>query len=331
MEVVSLSLRKNGNEIAELLKTLHRMVLDPLASRDILNKLRHLSLDKRNDRLKSRNAITLLLTAFSVAVVLAFFFSPFVIDQAQRLAAIAGMDRTNPRTAATALEQPSPIFQLGIQRVRGIEGKLGYMEPYDIVANSYETVSKIFWYAWGDPEKLSSASLTATAFNLSTGQKFTVNQTTLQGPFNGADAHAVTHFTPFPSKGLWKMDISLNGEPYASIVVPVKDEYVHTEHTRFLLSKDDVVAGENPTTLVVPGHNQPTQLELKITSMNDKSNVHVVTFSRGGEFIQAKPITQYTGTLQFEGPGPWKVEVLGETTDVNLANKLSNQLGHKEQ
>jgi hypothetical protein len=232
-----------------------------------------------------------------------------------------------PKSASPTVMEISPKFDLVDKdgsviypdRLRGIEGKIAFSENSEVVAKSDETVAKIFWYAWGDPSELVGAQLVATAVNLDTGEKFLADESVLSGSINGADAHAVTNFHAFPSKGKWRLDVKLNGQPYASIVIAVKDEYIHTDSARFTVSKDDAVTGETMTTLILPGHDLDETIEVRVYPVNDRDNVRNLTFNRSAEFIQAmKPITQYWGTLRFDSPGEWQVEVLGEKTIIKV-------------
>ena len=222
---------------------------------------------------------------------------------------------------------PSPKFDLpgrdGPDRLRGIEGKIGFLGNDDIVAQSRESVTKIFWYVWDDSASRDRPlkQLVATAVNLDTGKRFELDRTVLQGPIYGADAHGLTSFHPFPSKGMWRVDVSIDGEPYGQFIVPVKDIYIQTDSVRFLVSKDDAVVGDTEAWLIVNGDNLEDTMNVKVTSMIDKRQTRLLTFRKSGEFRDSstlKPITQYHGTLTFDHIGEWRVEAMDESTIVTV-------------
>jgi hypothetical protein len=214
-------------------------------------------------------------------------------------------------------------------RIIGIEGKIGYLESGDFVANAPENGSKIFWYVWGDSKELSNAHLVAKAVNRETGAIIDLDDSIFDGSgsTNGSDAaaSALTSFKPFPRKGLWRIDITINDKPYGSIVVQVKDEYIHTKTTKFLLSKDDAVVGGINTYLIVPEHRDAQIIEVSLHSIKDKNRMHTSVFQQASKYNQVGvgPITMYTGVLQFDVPGQWEVELLGEKTIINVKQQAS--------
>jgi len=233
------------------------------------------------------------------------------------------------RRSALPIEAVSPKFDLIDEegrviypsRLRGIEGKIGYTE-YEggFIANSGESVAKVFWFVWGDRKELRDAKLVAKGKNLNTGETVVVNESRLNNPLYGADASTVTAFNLFPSKGIWRIDVELDGVPFASIVTRVKDEYIRTASSYFQFSKDDAFAGEHEVSLVVQGNGLAETVDV-FASPADSRNRQTVktTFAKAGEYLQAmEPITTYTGKLSFGEPGKWRIEVLGEKTDVDV-------------
>ncbi|MGV3463993.1 MAG: hypothetical protein ACO1OT_01705 [Heyndrickxia sp.] len=205
-------------------------------------------------------------------------------------------------------------------RVRGIKGKIGLLDA-EFIAKDPRAGSKMFWYAWGNPDKLINKELTATAIHEETGEKFVVNETELQGPIYGADASALTSFKPFPKKGLWKLDVSVDGRPYGSIVVNVKAPYIATSNTEFMLSGDDIKTGmTSEVSLEVKGEQKERIINVEASFLDDKS--HKISFP----YILDNPIqyttgeirTGYTGKLTLDKPGKWKITVLGESTIVDV-------------
>ncbi|MFB9278620.1 hypothetical protein [Cohnella cellulosilytica] len=314
-------MRKGSNVDSriELLKELPRRPLEPAAEHAILLALRQEGGREAARRRLRIGRLALLAVPAVVLVVVAMFFGIF--DRGGE-----GLFGSRPSAVNTA--ELSPLFDLLDKdgrvvypdRLRGKEGKIAYSEyPGGFVANSGMTVSKVFWYVWGDPEQVDGAELVATGVNLSTGKRFLVNETKLSGPIYGADAHVVTQFNPFPSKGTWRIDVELDGEPYGSIVVRVKDEYIHTKSSIFLASKEDAATGVTETTLIVDGHGLPETLDVIVQPTDVSGEARKLTFVREQEFVQAmKPVTHYSGKLEFDAPGKWRIEVLGEKTEVKV-------------
>ncbi|WP_372632963.1 hypothetical protein [Cohnella sp.] len=312
----------NGDSWIELLKELPFKPLDQAAEQEILRTLRQAGAASGKDSKRGRTR-RLSLLAGAAAALIAIASLSGIIDRADKWgASLLGL-----RPAAPAAEI-SPLFDLIDKdgtvvypdRLRGIEGKIAFSEyPGGFVANSGTTVSKVFWYLWGDPQRLSGAYLVAEAVNLDTGKKFALNETRLNGPIYGADANAVTRFNRFPDKGVWRIDVELDGEPYGSIVVRVKDEYIHTESSSFLVSKDDASIGVTETSLIVQGHDMPETLDVIVQPADVSGQARKLTFLIEQEYVQAmEPVTHYSGSLEFDVPGKWRIEVLGEKTTVEV-------------
>ena len=312
----------NGDSRIELLKELPRRPLDPAAEHAILQVLREEG-ERGTAKRKGRTWRYALLAVPVASALIAWVLISGVVNRAAD-----GLFGTRP--AAVHTVEPSPLFDLLDKdgsvvypnRLRGIEGKIAYSEyPGGFVAKSGREVSKIFWYVWGDPQRLNGASLVATGVNLSTGKQFLVNETKLSGPIYGADAHMVTRFNKFPGKGTWRIDIEIDGEPYGSIVIRVKDEYIQTESTSFLLSKDDAAAGSTETTLTVNGHDLADTVDVIVQPVGRSGEARRIHFVKMEEYVQSEglvPVTEYSGSLIFDAPGKWRIEVLGEKTVIEV-------------
>ncbi len=312
----------NGDSRIELLKELPRRPLEPAAEQAILQALREE--EKRGTvKRKRRTRRYALLAVPAVAALIAWGLLSGVVNRAAD-----GLFGSRPAVMHTV--ELSPLFDLLDKdgsvvypdRLRGIQGKIAYSEYWgDFVANSGRALSKIFWYVWGDPQRLNGATLVATGVDLSTGKQFLVNETKLSGPIYGADAHTVTRFNKFPSKGTWRIDVEIDGEPYGSIVIHVKDEYIHTKSSSFLLSKDDAKAGSTETTLTVNGHDLADTLDVIVQPVGRTGEARRLHFVKTEEYVQSDglvPVTEYSGSLIFDAPGEWRIEVLGEKTVVEV-------------
>jgi len=305
----------------ELLKELPRAPLAPETEHSILRKLRELG--GMNAQFRKRRRIWRISFLASVAIV-AFAIALFPLLSDLRSGGVPGNGPSEHSAEISPLfdlleEDGSVVYE---DRLRGIEGKIGFSEyPGGFIAKDEMRVSKVFWYAWGDPRTLIGSKLVAKAYNLDTGKRIQLDVSELRGAITGADAHAVTQFKEFPEKGIWRIDIELNGEPYGSIVVPVKDEYIHTESSRFLISKDDAFARELDTSLIVNGQGLADTLDVIVQRTDSPGQARKLTFVKEEEYLQAKDlthVTRYGGTLVFDSPGRWRVEVLGEKTEVEV-------------
>ncbi len=294
----------------------------------MLEKLRQAAIAEESSKSRRRGWRAAAVYLVIAACLLAILQIPKLATETER--ALAHWFHLTP-ARPVHVWNPSPKFDLLGQdgrvvypdRLRGIEGKIGYSENYDMVAQSRETVAKIFWYVWDDSasKDRNLKQLVATAVNLDTGERFELDKTGLQGPIYGADAHGLTSFHPFPSKGMWRVDVVIDGELYGQINVPVKDVYIQTDSVRFLVSKDDAVVGDTEASLIVTGGNLADTMDVKVASMIDKRQTRLLTFRKVGEFIDGstlKPITQYQGTLTFDHTGEWKIEAMGESTIVTV-------------
>ncbi|XID94760.1 hypothetical protein ACF3MZ_09680 [Paenibacillaceae bacterium WGS1546] len=312
---------ENGDNAIRLLRELPRRSLDPGAEQDILQRLRALGSQskRRNDR---RMKIGLSIAAASIAALVGVVsFAPGLLDQERW--------RTGAGIGSDQLKQ-TPVFHLRDENgekmsyvVRGVEGKIAFLDqPWGIVAKV--PVGKTFWYVWGDREELLHADLRATGTHLATGETITVNETKLGGAIYGADASVVTSFNPFPSKGAWRIDIELNGRYFESIVVAVKDERIATESAYFDLSRDDAIVGGIDTSLTLDGHDLPETVDVIVQPLERDGEARRLTFVKFAEYRQGQgergivPITSYQGSLTFDAPGRWRIEVLGEKTEVEV-------------
>ncbi|MFC4601281.1 hypothetical protein [Cohnella hongkongensis] len=320
----------NGDSRVELLKELPPRPLSSAAEQAIAQKLRQTEAAQARQSGRRRTRRRYALLAATAAAALAAVVIAAVPGLAERMTAGRwGSELFGARPAAPAAEL-SPLFDLLDRdgtlvypdRLRGIEGRIAFSEyPGGFVARSELTGSKVFWYVWGDPQQLAGANLVATAVSLDNGTKFVLNEAKLSGPFYGADAHVVTRFNEFPSRGTWRIDVRLNDELYGSIVVRVKDEYIQTESARFLVSKDDAVAGGIETSVIVDGHGLADTIDVIVQRADAPGQARKLTFFKEQEYVQAKgliPVTSYTGRLEFDAPGRWRIEALGEKTEIEV-------------
>jgi len=305
-----------------LLRSMPKQHLQPVHQEKILHQLRLAA--RENKKIADYSSVFKKL-AVAAAMFLVVFI-PILLIVSHHPAKPAHTPKPIPKEQW----QVSPTFDLLDRdgsivyknRVRGIEGKIGFLDA-EFIANDPRAGSKMFWYAWGNPDKLINKELKATATHEETGEKIVVNETELQGPIYGAEASALTSFKPFPKKGLWKMDVSIDGRPYGSIVVNVKAPYIATSNAEFMLSGDDIKTGQtSEVSLEVKGERKERIINVEASFLNDKD--HKISFP----YILDNPIqyttgeirTGYIGKLTLDKTGKWKITVLGKSTIVDVKN-----------
>ncbi|MBS4174722.1 hypothetical protein [Bacillus sp. FJAT-49736] len=303
-----------------LLRSMPKQKLGPVKQKEILHQLRLAS--RENTRILDYSG---LFKKLAIAIAMCFIvFIPVLLFMSQ--------NPTKPTHTTKPLQteqwKVSPTFDLLDRdgslvyknRVRGIKGKIGFLDT-EFIAKDPRAGSKMFWYVWGDYDKLANKTLKATAIHEGTGEKFVVNETELQGPIYGADASTLTSFKPFPKKGLWKMNISIDGKPYGSIVVNVKAPYIATKNAEFYLTEDDVKVGLNSDVILeVKGERKESKIIVKAALITDESHILSFPYYQDASFynVTGNTITHFTGDLIFDTPGKWKITVLGESTVVNV-------------
>ncbi|ASS76114.1 hypothetical protein CIG75_14875 [Tumebacillus algifaecis] len=111
----------------------------------------------------------------------------------------------------------SPTFMVGDYRMRGIEGKVAFID-----ATFTAEGQKLMWHFWEEPEVV-RGSFKVIGVQKETGEKVDVFAGPLGGELNGAVAHAPS-LVKLPQKGVWRLDVFVGAEAeayYGSIVVHV--------------------------------------------------------------------------------------------------------------
>lgn len=128
-------------------------------------------------------------------------------------------------TTGKAGEGESPIFSIEKtvggkqvkQAMRGEEGKFGF-EDVPFMATQQE---KTIWHFFNNPD-LAGNKIFITGENLDTKEKVDIARVTLsQGMTPGASASA-TALMLFPTKGLWRLDVTIGEQLFGSITIRVK-------------------------------------------------------------------------------------------------------------
>ncbi|MGM0882955.1 MAG: DUF4871 domain-containing protein [Bacillota bacterium] len=117
--------------------------------------------------------------------------------------------------------EKSPLFRSGSYEMRGIEGKLGFIDPGFKAGKG----NKYMWHFWGSPEEL-EGNLSIKAVSQGSDEIIDIfpmiGEGGLGGPNNGADAHLPTSMTlPFPGK--WRLLVYIGGQLHGSVIVNVAE------------------------------------------------------------------------------------------------------------
>ncbi|GEN52277.1 hypothetical protein [Halobacillus faecis] len=124
---------------------------------------------------------------------------------------------------ATENEEPAvptktEEFEVGSYTMRGIPDKVAFIDaPWMEGA-----VQKFMWHFWGSEDEL-TGPFKVTGTHINTGETVTVFEAAeIAGPVNGADASLPSNMS-LPKSGDWKLQTSMNGEPFGTILVEVKE------------------------------------------------------------------------------------------------------------
>lgn len=123
--------------------------------------------------------------------------------------------------AALQIQEPSwevsPIFTAGAYRMRGIGGRIGFIEAGFRAARS----NRYFWHFWGSDKEL-EGPVKIMAVKQETGEiKEVYSAGQLRGELNGADRTAVALMT-LPSAGRWMLIAYINDRLFDHVVVEAR-------------------------------------------------------------------------------------------------------------
>lgn len=112
----------------------------------------------------------------------------------------------------------STTFKSGSYMLRGIEGKVGIIDPGFIAGQG----NKYMWHFWGETEEL-QGELSIMAVKQGDDKLLEVFKAkSLGGANNGADRHIPSSMS-LPESGLWRLIPFIDGRMLESIVVEVKE------------------------------------------------------------------------------------------------------------
>lgn len=212
----------------------------------------------------------------------------------------------------------SVVYEKG---VRGIEGKVGYLDNGlgDFVARDRKKGAKAFWYVWGNPDQLVGKTLKATAIHKDTGESFILDESELSPGLYGEDAHSLTSFEPFPSEGIWKINVVIDDRPYASIVIEVQPGYIQSGKFIFLINERDLSEGlTKEVQLEITGKRKEQEITVTAQFLEDAGHELKFPYNKTLEYKtgEGMDITEYTGKITLDRKGKWKLTVLGDSVEV---------------
>ncbi|WP_124727914.1 hypothetical protein [Staphylospora marina] len=117
----------------------------------------------------------------------------------------------------------SPVFETASgSKVRGEKNRAGILVHEENGLVVTQEIAKYMWLVWGDPEQLKKGA-TAEIYGMhrEDGKRQLLHKASLNGPMHGADAMTLSGPT-FPKKGLWKIEVVVDGESHATFVLDVK-------------------------------------------------------------------------------------------------------------
>ncbi|OUS68643.1 hypothetical protein B1748_33435 [Paenibacillus sp. MY03] len=124
---------------------------------------------------------------------------------------------------------PSPTFTSGSYEMRGIEGKIGFIDPGFVARKP----NKYMWHAWGAPSEL-EGSFEVKAVKQGTQQMISVIEgLRFGGAINDADA-SIPSSMALPEPGVWRLLPFVGGRLMESIVVEVMPQEAQSVTTEQL-------------------------------------------------------------------------------------------------
>ncbi|WP_462411247.1 hypothetical protein [Neobacillus sp. Marseille-QA0830] len=209
----------------------------------------------------------------------------------------------------------------------GIPNKVSLLAPKDWIAKDSNSIAKMMVFLWGDYDKnFANKKLTVEAVHAKTGVKEELANTKLAGPMDGADAHALTSFKPFPFAGKWTLQFSVAGKSFAAFPIYVKEPYVQADKWTLLMSQEDLHAGfYEDVPIEVTGDNLPDQIELEVFSL-ETAEVTKFTFGDKTEYTATggTKVAQYTGDFQIKKSGKYRFTVVNSSQAVEVRKPVSN-------
>ncbi|WLR46446.1 DUF4871 domain-containing protein [Halobacillus litoralis] len=117
-------------------------------------------------------------------------------------------------TVSTKAEE----FEVGSYTMRGIPDRVAFIDAPWVEGEA----QKYMWHFWGSEDEL-TGPFKVTGTQMKTGETVTVFEAReIAGPVNGADASLPSNMS-LPESGEWKLETSMDGEAFGTILVHVKE------------------------------------------------------------------------------------------------------------
>lgn len=113
--------------------------------------------------------------------------------------------------------EESPTFPSGAFMLRGVEGKVGIIDPGFIAGKG----NKAMWHFWGNESELKGGLIVLGVQKNMTQPIEIYRSNGLGNAHNGADAHNPSLMT-MPTPGLWRLMAYIDGTLFGSVVINVK-------------------------------------------------------------------------------------------------------------
>ncbi|WP_042460753.1 hypothetical protein [Neobacillus dielmonensis] len=209
----------------------------------------------------------------------------------------------------------------------GIPNKVSLLAPKDWIAKDDRSVAKMMIFLWGDYDKsFANKKLTVNAVHEKTGVKEELANTSIAGPMNGADAHALTSLKPFSFSGKWNLQFMVDGKDFAAFPIYVKEPYIQTDKWTLMLSQEDLYPGfYEDVPIEVTGEGLPEQLELEVFALETAEST-TFTFGNKTDYttIDGKKISRYQGNFQIKKSGKYRFTAVQSSQAVDVRKPVSN-------
>jgi len=136
--------------------------------------------------------------------------------------------------------QVAPTFKITINneqiKLMGEEGKFGvvkksWTDKRFLITNEKEMYN---WYFWGEPDELTDKELIIVATKKKTGEKLQPFASSVHLN-NGNESTAYSRIElVFPTKGIWKLDVFVDGNLWGTIDVKVRNVLGYRRNSTFL-------------------------------------------------------------------------------------------------
>lgn len=220
-------------------------------------------------------------------------------------------------------ENGNPVY---VDSNYGIPNKVSLLAPVEWIAKDKGSLAKMMVFLWGDYEKdFANKTLKVNAVHVKTGVKAELAEAEVAGPYNGADAHALTSFNEFAFPGVWNLEFSVGDKKIGEFSVYVKEPFVKVGNSTIQISQEDLYAGfYEDVTIEVEGSDLPSEIKLQLFEL-DNTEASEFTFKDKTDFTTTagKKISTYTGDFSIKKSGKYRFTILQQSEAVEVRKPLS--------